>query len=118
MIARKVRTRIDAAAKGRRREHRAKTLLEADGFVVTRAAGSLGAFDLVAIRRDAEVDRYLPVVRLVQIKSNRWPGSAEWDRMRDEALRFTGAFVRCEVWRFDDRRSEPKIRPVLNDEED
>jgi Holliday junction resolvase len=55
--------------KGTRNEHRSKKLLEAQGFAVTRAAGSLGLFDLVAIGATK--------ILLVQVKSNRFPGRAE-----------------------------------------
>jgi Holliday junction resolvase len=39
---------MNTAQKGRRAEHRARALLEADGFVACRAAGSKGPADLVA----------------------------------------------------------------------
>ena len=39
---------MSTAAKGRRAEHRARDLLEAAGYTVTRAAGSKGCADLVA----------------------------------------------------------------------
>jgi Holliday junction resolvase len=40
---------VNAKGKGTRNEHRSMRLLEAAGYSVTRAAASLGAWDLVAI---------------------------------------------------------------------
>ena len=57
-------------AKGRRAEIRAKKELEADGWHVTRAAGSKGPFDLVAVK-----------TRLIQVKACKephgWAGELE-----------------------------------------
>jgi Holliday junction resolvase len=39
-------------AKGSRAERRAIRLLEADGYVCTKAGGSLGVFDIIANRPD------------------------------------------------------------------
>ncbi len=50
--------------KGTRAEHRSRRLLEAAGFSVTRAAGSLGEFDLVGVNGSCFV--------LVQVKCNLW----------------------------------------------
>lgn len=65
---------MNRAHKGRRREHQSRALLEAQGYVVTRAAGSKGAFDLIGIRGDSIV--------LAQIKCNRPPSPAERAAMR------------------------------------
>lgn len=54
---------------GTRNEHRCRRLLETAGYAVTRAAGSLGAWDLVGI---GPAD-----VVVVQVKSNRPPAPAE-----------------------------------------
>ena len=59
----------NAKRKGTRNEHRSRLLLEAAGYRVTRAAGSFGEFDLVAISRTG--------ILLVQCKSNRPPGPIE-----------------------------------------
>lgn len=40
---------MNTKRKGSRNEHRSMALLEANGYAVTRAAASLGVFDLVAI---------------------------------------------------------------------
>lgn len=60
--------------KGTRNEHRSKRLLEAEGYACTRAAGSLGMFDIVGIGPRNIV--------LVQCKTNRWPGRAEVEAIR------------------------------------
>ena len=60
---------MNRAAKGRRLEHKSRELLEAEGYRVTRAAASKGAFDLIGIQASGIV--------LVQVKSNRPPSPAE-----------------------------------------
>jgi len=106
---------MDCKAKGRRREHQARDLLETEGFAVTRAAGSLGTFDLVAIRRDPQPDNYLPVLRLIQVKSNRWPRSDEARTLQAESGRYSPLFVSVEVWRFDDGDGVPRVRRLGED---
>ncbi len=54
---------MNAKRKGSRNEHRAIRILEAVGYVCTRAAASLGVFDVIAIGRQG--------MRLIQVKSNR-----------------------------------------------
>ena len=63
---------INTSHKGRRAEHRARTLLEADGFAVCRAAGSKGAADLVAWNDTA--------IRFISVKAGS--GVRECDRAR------------------------------------
>jgi Holliday junction resolvase len=65
---------VNAKRKGSKQEHRSIKLLESMGYACTRAAASLGVFDIVAI---SPVD-----VILVQVKSNRWPDSAEMEQMK------------------------------------
>jgi Holliday junction resolvase len=60
---------VNAKAKGTRNEHRSMRLREAAGYSVTRAAASLGAWDLVAISAKD--------VALVQVKTRDWPGLVE-----------------------------------------
>lgn len=40
---------MSAKSKGSHNEHRSRRLLEAAGYACTRAAGSLGAWDLIGI---------------------------------------------------------------------
>lgn len=66
---------MNTKAKGTRNEHRSAEILEAAGYRVTRAAASLGAWDLVAISsRD---------VMLVQVKTRDWPGRVELETLRE-----------------------------------
>lgn len=88
-------------AKGSKNERRSRDYMERLGYSVTKAGGSLGLWDLVAVGATRIV--------LIQTKSNRNPGSAEMQRLKD--------FV-CPKWcdkvvhRWDDRTSEPKIMRV------
>lgn len=66
---------MNAKRKGTAREHRSMALLEAAGYQCTRAAASLGAWDIIGIGSTAVV--------LVQEKSRDWPGSAEMEVLRD-----------------------------------
>jgi uncharacterized protein with GYD domain len=65
---------MNAKRKGSRNEHRSKALLEAAGYAVTRAAASLGAWDLVGVSPSGFV--------LCQVKTRDWPGSAEMETLR------------------------------------
>ena len=60
---------INAKHKGNRRERQSKALLEAAGYTVTKAGGSLGLWDLCGISATDFV--------LIQVKSNRPPSPAE-----------------------------------------
>jgi Holliday junction resolvase len=60
---------MNAKRKGTRNEHKSRRLLKTAGYAVTRAAGSLGAWDLVGIGPTEVV--------LLQVKSNRSPTPAE-----------------------------------------
>lgn len=66
---------MSAKAKGTRNEHRSIAILEAAGYRCTRAAASLGAWDIVGIGSTDIV--------LVQVKTRDWPGSAETETLRD-----------------------------------
>jgi hypothetical protein len=76
-------------------------LLEAAGYRVTRAAASLGTFDLICI---GSVD-----VVLVQVKSRDWPGSLEMEAMRDFAA---PANARKLVHRWRARQQVPDVREL------
>lgn len=93
---------MNSKAKGTRAEHKARRQLEAEGYVVTRAGGSLGLFDLVAI---GSAD-----VRLVQVKA----GTARLSRREraEIAALVVPANVRRECWRFPDRARTPAIEPL------
>jgi uncharacterized protein with GYD domain len=92
---------MNTKAKGTRNEHRSARLLEAAGYSVTRAAASLGAWDLVAIGSADLV--------LVQCKTRDWPSAAELETLR--------AFpappnARKLVHRWRDRQRLPDVREL------
>lgn len=60
---------MNTKAKGTRNEHRSIQLLEAEGYRCTRAAASLGVFDIVGVGPHGVV--------LVQVKTRDWPGTVE-----------------------------------------
>lgn len=92
---------ISAKRKGTRNEHRSASILEAAGYAVTRAAASLGAWDLVGIGS-------LDVV-LVQVKTRDWPGSVEMETLR---LFQAPPCVRKLVHRWRDRERQPDVREI------
>jgi Holliday junction resolvase len=65
---------MNAKAKGTRNEHRSMEILERAGYRCTRAAASLGAWDVIGIGSSDVV--------LVQIKTRDWPGSVEMETLR------------------------------------
>jgi hypothetical protein len=65
---------VNAKAKGTRNEHRSMRLLEAAGYQCTRAAASLGAWDIIGISPTDFV--------VVQVKTRDWPGRAEMETLR------------------------------------
>jgi Holliday junction resolvase len=92
---------MNTKAKGSRNEKKTIRLLEASGYQCTKAAASLGTFDIWAI---SSTD-----VALVQVKSNRWPGSMEMDQIK--------AFpappnARKLVHRWDDHKRIPMVKEL------
>jgi len=69
---------IKTKAKGSRLERRCIKYLESQGYLCTRAAGSIGVWDIIAISAKQ--------VLLIQVKANRKPGKAERQRMADFAI--------------------------------
>lgn len=92
---------MNAKRKGTRNEHRSIALLEADGYQCTRAAGSLGAWDIVGI---GSVD-----IVLVQVKTGRWPGTVEMETMK---LFPVPANCRKLVHRWEERKRMPLVKEV------
>jgi len=92
---------MNAKAKGTRNEHRSMRLLEAAGYAVTRAAASLGAWDLIGIGSTDVV--------LCQVKTRDWPGSAEMETLRDFKA---PPNARKLVHRWRDRQRVPDVREV------
>ncbi len=90
-----------AKRKGTKNEHRSRQLLEAAGYAVTRAAGSLGAWDLIGMSATDMV--------LCQVKTRDWPGTVEMETLR--------AFVcppncRRILHRWRDRQRLPDVREL------
>jgi hypothetical protein len=85
--------------KGTQAEHRAIRLLEAAENHCTLAGGSLGLFDVVAVR--------LRDVRLIQVKSG-WAYLSSVEREPMSGLRVP-ANVSRESWRFPDRCRTPFV---------
>jgi Holliday junction resolvase len=90
---------MNGARKGRRAEHRARVLLQAEGFNVCRAAGSKGLADLVAWSATA--------LRFISVKS----GTKYLSGVERAALlamaRPAGSSIEC--WRFPDGCREPLV---------
>jgi Holliday junction resolvase len=87
-------------AKGTRAEHRTMRVLEAAGYACTRAAASLGLFDVIAVGPGD--------VRLVQCKAGKHPWLSPAER---EALVLFAVppNVRKELWKWRDYAREPEI---------
>lgn len=92
---------MNAKAKGSRNEHRSMKLLEASGYACTRAAASLGVFDIIGIGATDIV--------LVQVKSNAWPRSEEL-----EAIKLFRAPTNAKkiIHRWNDRARYPGIKEL------
>jgi len=92
--------RINAKAKGSRRERQAKKRLEKRGYSVIKSGGSLGALDLIGFRHYD--------IRGIQVKSNRKPPKAEMENLRKLKDRLPLGF-KIEVWVYKDRVKEPEV---------
>lgn len=92
---------MNAKAKGNRQEHRTMRLLETAGYRCCRSAASLGDWDVIGIGTTDVV--------LVQVKSNRRPGSLELMALREFKV---GPNVRklIHVWR--DRKRTPEVEEL------
>lgn len=91
-------------AKGSRWERECKRMLEAEGYWVTKAGGSLGAFDLVAIGNLN--------IRLIQCKCNTWATPKERAAMATVPQPADSVFI--EIWRKDDYKPAPRIMQYDN----
>jgi Holliday junction resolvase len=88
---------INGKRKGSRAERRAIRILEAAGYVCTKAGGSLGMFDVIGIGpRD---------IRCLQVKAGaQYCSAIEREQMTELTV---PANVSKEIWRFPDRCKEP-----------
>jgi hypothetical protein len=92
---------MNAKAKGTRNEHRSIQILESAGYQCTRAAGSLGAWDIIAIGSTDVV--------LCQVKTRDWPGSVEMETLRAFPIPPNAQKL---VHRWRDRQRTPDVREV------
>ena len=93
---------MNTKAKGNRNERRTMKLLEAAGYSCTRAAASLGVFDVIGISGTDFL--------LVQVKTNEWPRAVEMEAIEE----FTAPpNARKLVHRWRDGRDSPDVREVL-----
>lgn len=66
---------MNCKGKGTRNEHRSMRVLESAGYACTRAAASLGAWDIIAIGSQDVI--------LLQVKTRDWPGSVEMETLKN-----------------------------------
>ncbi len=66
---------MNSKRKGAHNEHRSMAILEASGYATTRAAASLGEWDIIGIGATDLV--------LVQVKTRDWPGAVEMEQLRE-----------------------------------
>lgn len=92
---------MNAKRKGTRNEHRSIALLESAGYRCTRAAASLGEWDIIGIGSTDVV--------LCQVKTNAWPGSVEMETLQAFAA---PPNARKLVHRWRDRQRLPDVREV------
>lgn len=92
---------MNTKKKGTRNEHRSMQLLEAAGYRCTRAAGSLGEWDVIGIGPTDIV--------LLQSKTRDWPGSVEM-----EILENFPAPVNCKklIHRYRDGERLPDVKEI------
>jgi Holliday junction resolvase len=92
---------MNRKAKGSRNERRSMKLLEADGYTCTKAAASLGLFDIIGISATDFV--------AVQVKTRDWPSEVEMESIRS----FTcPPNCRKLIHRWRDFQHEPDVKVV------
>lgn len=87
--------------KGTRNEHKSMVRDRLAGAYVVRAGGSLGLFDYLAL--------YPDFIRLVQVKTNRWPAKAEMEALHAFRAPHYGRKI---VERWDDYARRPVVRDI------
>lgn len=88
-------------AKGTRAEHRTMKYLSPLGYRCCRSAASLGEWDVIAVGADD--------VRLIQVKCNRWVSGVELETLKE--FKCPPGVIK-EMWRWDDRVREPRVRRI------
>jgi Holliday junction resolvase len=92
---------MDRKRKGTRNEHRSIALLEAAGYACTRAAASLGVFDIIGIGSTDVV--------LVQVKTRDWPGAVEMETLQSFPV---PSNCRKLIHRWRDRKNIPDLKEL------
>lgn len=92
---------MNAKAKGARNEHKSIAILEAAGYRCTRAAASLGVFDIVAVGATDII--------LCQVKTRDWPGAVEMEAIKSFPA---PPNARKLVHRWRDRQATPDVRKI------
>jgi len=95
------KTSVNCKGKGTRNEHRSIRLLEAAGYLCTRAAASLGAWDIIGIGSTDFV--------LCQVKTRDWPGLVEMETLRNFVA---PSNARKLVHRWRPNQRQPDVREV------
>jgi len=91
--------RAGSKEKGRKRELRARKMLEEAGYEVTRSSLSAGVFDLIAVSPTS--------VRLIQVKTNSRPRPVEREALKD--FQVPACCCTKEIWVFYDGTLSPVI---------
>jgi hypothetical protein len=97
----KEQSSVNRKAKGTRNEHRSIRILESAGYRCTRAAASLGEWDIIGIGSTDVV--------LVQVKTRDWPGSVELEQLK---LFPAPPNARKLLHRWRDRQSVPDVKEI------
>ena len=92
---------MNSKRKGTKNEHKSMAVLEAAGYLCTRAAASLGAWDVVGISSQDVV--------LCQVKSRDWPGCAEMETLKNFPA---PPWARKLIHRWRDRQRQPDVREI------
>lgn len=88
--------------RGRRKEYQVRDILIAEGYLVTRAAASKGAFDLIAIPTRQVARKELHEVRLIQVKSKKF---SKQERLEMQAVKAQiASSFHIECWVVQDRK--------------
>lgn len=91
----------NAKKKGNRNEHKSIKWLNERGCYCVRSGGSLGLFDIVALCPRG--------VELVQVKSNRWPGTVEQSALSQFVA---PAYAAKFIHRWNDYARDPVVKKI------
>jgi len=93
---------VNSKRKGTHGEHKTRRRLEALGYSVVRAGGSLGCFDLIALGAED--------IRAVQVKVNGYVSKAERAAMLAATL---PPNAHREIWRWVDYARQPQMERLI-----